>query len=196
MRAFTLVEVLVALVLTSLLLTVVGQVAVQMAVAEDSIRTAAQTRARIEYPLQTLERDWAGMLPGESPVIDLDAHHRSRLQLVARVAEPTDDLYTPQVPARITYRLVQSHEPDGGLQWLREVEPLVHAASRGSTRVATQVSRVDCELFDGRGWQPLSARTLSLATRCQAVRMTCVWMPITPLSPTTRTFVVRSESDE
>jgi hypothetical protein len=196
MRAFTLVEVLLALVLTGLLLTVVGQVAVQMVIVEDSIHTAAQTRVRVEYPLRTLRRDLVDMLPGESPVIDLDAHRRPRLQMVARVGEPTDELYTSQIPARITYRLVQSHDPDGSLHWLREVEPFVRGTSRGSARVATQVNRVECDLFDGREWQALSARTLALATRCPAVRITCVWMPATQLPPTTRTFVLRSGPDE
>ncbi|MCP4589435.1 MAG: prepilin-type N-terminal cleavage/methylation domain-containing protein [bacterium] len=173
---FTLVEVLLALTLTSVVLTLVGRIAVQTveihAQAEDYLRL----QARQDILFESIAADLRARPSGGRVTVRLDANHRPLLQWTTLVAESGGSLHLARIPATVVYRLVR----DGAdrLRMVREVRSLLRrTAPKTTLTVGRDLTEVEVERFDGETWSAVIARAASRKKKRPplALRLSCKW---------------------
>ncbi len=190
--AFTLIEVLLALALTTVVLTVTGQIAVQ---SLRSRRQAAMAIDRIEREallFGVLAEDFANIIhtpPGDRAPLMVFGHQRQVLQLSAlsSIATLNGDLHLIIRPATVRYRLVR--HGDEMFDLIREViDSTTPAAKAARETLASNVAGFDVEVLCDGMWGrsfPLSGDSVAAAT---AVRVSCRWGD--KAQTTTRMFLV------
>jgi type II secretory pathway component PulJ len=166
-RAFTLVEVVVALGLGVLLVVGVQGLIVQAYRTSRTLEDRAQAEAVTRLPLELLEQDLAGTMGG-----DLVLTNQS-LTLRTANAMQSQRIATRHV-VHVRYRAVQ--DPDGTWRLARqewELDAPVPEAQSSGVVVAEGLAGVHFAAFDGRSWQgtwpPRVARRL-LAVRGELTR--------------------------
>ncbi len=193
--AFTLIEVLLALALTTVVLTVTGQIAVQ---SLKSRRQAAMAIDRIEREallFGILAEDFANIIhtpPGDRASLMVFGHQRQVLQLIAlsSIATLNGDLHLIIRPARVRYRLVRHGDEKFNL--IREViDSTTPAAPTVRETLASNVADFDVQVLCDGMWErsfPFSGDSVEAAT---AVRVSCRWGD--KAQTTTRMFLVPYE---
>lgn len=172
--AFSLVEVLVALVLMALLLAAIGQITVQAVSAEHTSSAEAKSQARAARPFEILAADWQQRLRVEGAVAaQLNANHQPELTLLCLAPDGSTHSNLRMMPQRVTYR-AEREEYSDRLRWLRSVLPLAsHDPERQETLVCN-LTEVVVDVFVTDGWQPLAGEC-EWSADCSALRITCAW---------------------
>jgi prepilin-type N-terminal cleavage/methylation domain-containing protein len=192
---FTLVELLLALVLTALVSTVTAQIVVQSVQAGQRLNARQAEARRQAFPLERLAEDLQARIPGtESLAIALDANHRPRLEMISRIAEPGTAVFASRVPALVTYRLRRCESDGEHLEWIREARVRVRGVAPTTMTVARELTRVDLTLFDGQSWVRLTAETEPSDTPPLAMRLDCHWAGDRPA--TGRVYALMGPTDE
>jgi len=172
--AFTLVEVLVALTLTGLVLTLAGRIAVQTITVQNTVEDALHRRARQDFVFDRLAVDLRARSADADLVLRLDANHRPLVEWGALVSSPGSALHTERTPATVRYRLMRV--ADDRLTMVRELRTaLQRAPAPVTTTVARNLAQVRVSIFDGRAWSPLTAASRKRKTRPQAFELACRW---------------------
>jgi type II secretory pathway component PulJ len=194
-RSFTLVEMLLALALTALVVTVTGRIAVQTLTDQTEVERQARERDREAIVLGQLEEDFGGLLvglPGETAPVAVFGMPRPVLQLstLAAIPNPGAALHGVRRPAIVRYRLVENHDDPQELNLVRE---LIDRTSTSATplreTIAARVADFQVEVLNKGQWvsgyPPADARLAD----AQAVRVSWRWLN-KPQS-TVRTFAVQ-----
>jgi prepilin-type N-terminal cleavage/methylation domain-containing protein len=194
-RAFTLVEMLLALSLTALVAAVTGRIAVQTLTNQTDVERRAHERDREAIVLEQLEEDFEGLLvglPGEAAPLAVFGMPRPVLQLstLAVIPNPGAALHGVRRPAMVRYRLVEGHDDPQELNLVRELidRTSVSAVPLRET-IAARVADFGVEVLNKGQWvagyPPADARLAD----AQAVRVSCRWS--NQQQPMVRTFAVQ-----
>lgn len=193
-RAFTLVEMLLALALTTVLITVTGRIAVQTLESQASFERLRQSSRRANLVFEQLATDVGRLLaglPGETTPLTLFGTPRQVLQLsdLASTAEESGDLHSALRPATVRYRLSERTDAEGGWRLTREVvdRTALGAVTMRET-IAEQVAEFKVEVFSSGAWVTGFAPKESNAPTPAAVRVSVRWNGETESQ--TRTFLV------
>jgi type II secretion system protein J len=151
-RAFTLVELLVALALAALLVVGTGRVTISAMQTQKAVEEKIQERARGAQVLDALARDWSrrtAALPGEESSLRLVESASSTLEFACLAPVASDELHVALLPGTVRYR-VASEEREAVL--VREV---IGATAPGHPmrreRLAKEVAEFNAEVWvDGR----------------------------------------------
>ena len=192
-RAFTLVEVLLALALTGTTLALAARIALNVLKARQAVTGTLDRQRRLDHVADCIAADLDGQLTDidDSVVIRLDANHRPLIEIVGLAAEPGHSLHTSRLPATVTYRLVRAPHEDLRLKLEREVQPLAGRSSvPWSTTVCNDLAGFEVELHDGQQWLPLTARTLKQVPEPRGFRI--AYHRAEDDTELTRTFVLGS----
>ncbi len=152
-RSFTLVEVLVALALTTLVVSLTGRIAVQTLTTRKAVTRIAARLERDAVVLDRLAQDLSNLLPGlpddKSPLLLL-GDRLPVLQLSALTTMPghDDSLHLTRYPATVRYRLTGRRGEPGGLTLVREtIDRTDRAAIPRRETIATGVKELSMEIL-------------------------------------------------
>lgn len=177
-RAFTLVELLVALALTALLAVVSGRIAAATLHIRDTVIRGVDHAERDARIVDRLADDVANLLILDSqPTVSLFGTPRPVLQLSVLTAASTagSTLHVPRVPAAVHYRWVRDRESERVGDIVREVRNRTHpGAPPLRETLATQVAELKFEVWRQREWVTQYPSTKNDAP-ARAVRVAVTW---------------------
>ena len=175
-RAFTLIEMLLALVLSALVLTTAAQVTVQTLRTEQSIDSSLLDNREVEYPLEAIDEDLkARLMEGEAVTARLDANHRPQIEFDCLAVESTPELHLPRVPTHVTYRLLRSPVVIGNLRLIRETKSLVDHNPIRKNILTDSLESFKVRTFVSGKWIPLHDKSNRNNTQIEALEITCKW---------------------
>lgn len=196
--AFTLVEVLLALALTTVLIGLTGSIAVNSLRTRRYAQGVVRQLDREAYVLARIAEDLADLqcgLPGDASAISVFGTPRQVLQLSVLTAVPSVgySLHLIRRPATVRYRLVGDRHESAGLRLVRETidrtrvsaRPVRETLSRGLESFRVEV------LCDDQ-WTRSYPENDDETTGPLAVRVTCQWGGAE--QEVTRVFLVPGES--
>jgi prepilin-type N-terminal cleavage/methylation domain-containing protein len=187
---FTLVELLLALTLAGLVLTVAARIVVQTLRIERRVEQIRSEQMQRSFPLDRLDADLDARIAGNERIsIRLDANHRPRLEMFCLAAEAGDEVHAPRVPARVVYRLARTPGNADDLRWIRETHPLVRPSRSSDATIARGLTGLEVALFDGDRWRELAATSRRSADEPRAIRITLRWRGRD--TPASRTYGLR-----
>lgn len=195
-RAFTLVEVMLALLLTSSVVVLAGTVTVQVA---QTGKAARQTLDR-EWRRAQLARRFAEdveqritWLP-EEPVSLRINNEGALLEVISLVHRPEPDAVTSrQFPARIRYSLGEVSGVEGRYLLIRSTSDLTIPGHKDSHVVAEGLSSAKIEVyFDGEWTSTTESDSNLKGKEIEAVRLVCVWTDDGRLQAWSRTVLIES----
>lgn len=177
-QAFTLVEVLVALTLTAMVVSAVGQLSVQALAAQRQASQGIHRQERGAFLLAALERDLQALIAEERhPSLTLSAGIPQTLELCTEtgVAESQEQIHVPILPAVIRYRLIAPREKEVGYRAVRELRDLTTPASKpDSQTLAEGLSGWTLEICSQGTWSPRFPEAKGQG-RPQLLRATLLW---------------------
>lgn len=154
--AFTLVEVLLALTLTALLVTLTGRIAVQLMASSRTVRGSVAQLERSAALKMQLQEDLGALLSGlpdsHRPVSLAGTPQRLEFNLLAPVESNQASLHVARRPASVCYRL-QTNRNTGGTELIRESRDLTdRAAALRAELVAEDLESFHVELRCKERW--------------------------------------------
>jgi len=174
-RAFTLIEVLLALLLAAGLLTAVSRITVQTLAAERRAQTRSREQAAQAWPFETLTRDLAGRLRGTRAVaVRLDPAGRPELTIDCLLAERSIGAAQVMLPHRVVHQLRRTDDGDA-LQWVRVAESHTQRQSATEDVLACPLEDLSLEVFAGGTWRPVQRDDERAEHVPQALRLTVRW---------------------
>ena len=191
-RAFTLAEVLLALALTVLMVTVAGRIAVNSVVTRQVATRAVTQVERQAVLFELLREDVAQMLmdlPVDQTALMVFGGERPVLQLTTLAAVPAEAeaLHVPKVPATVRYRLVRADPNAPTFDLLREVIDLTQVGGTPVPQtVARRVSDFTVEVLCEEAWTTKYPPAEEEPAVAVALRVGCSW----DTDKVTRTFVL------
>ena len=178
-RSFTLVEVLLAVVLGSMLLATSSVIAVQCFASRGAVADEVETRWARRRVFDQFEADVTAActwLPAETAVFEKGEDAGSLLSILALADAPTlQSPFRRRLPARIVYRV---HEADGGhgRRLIRDVTFLTDPAGLSHRRVVAEgLTSVEIEQFSDTRWSGFGSDERGEAKPTMALRLTCQW---------------------
>lgn len=180
--AFTLIEVLLALTLTTLLATLTGRIAVN---SFTSRREAMGIVSRIEREaglVERIEADLASLLPEVAetePAVLVFGAPKPALQLTVLAADPAAAgcLHTPRLPATVRYRLIRESGREEGFDLIREtVDQTIPRADPVRETVTTRVADFTIEVLHEGQWFDKFPLPEHQEVTLAAIRISCLWL--------------------
>ncbi len=153
---FTLIEVLLALVLSGVVISLSGQVAVQTLRIDRSVERQIVSRIRTHHVADAIAADLAAAFDDavrldavrlDAVRLEVDPNGRPRILINCLAARPTDTPYLTRLPAQVTYRLVRMDN-----QRLRLERTVAFLAGDSASAVESTVAR-DLAVFTVLVWQ-------------------------------------------
>ena len=185
---FTLVEMLLALVLTGVVLSAAGRVTVSVLQAEQIASHHMRTDLRRSVALDALVRDWDARLLGPNAVdVILDASLRPTIRMFTLIDTGGPGETTRQIPARVTYHIEIQHNVDA-IRLVRDAEILVGHRSLQSETLACDLESVEVVVHRDGVWQRIEASSSRDVSPIAAIRVRLTW-PDDELQ--TRTFLLK-----
>lgn len=181
-RAFTLVEMLLALALTAVLFTLTGRVVVQTLQAQTFLEQDGSRSRRVDLVFDRLSTDlerWLPGLPGETAPLTVFGTPQQVLQFstLAASAEEPGSLHVALRPATVRYRLSENSNADGSSSLVREVVDRTNAAALPLREtLAEQLVEFKVEVFSRGAWVNGFAPTESNTPPPSAVRVSLRWV--------------------
>ncbi|MEK6674126.1 MAG: prepilin-type N-terminal cleavage/methylation domain-containing protein [Planctomycetota bacterium] len=179
-RSFTLVEVLVALALTALLLSIVGPIATGALRSRNAASDIAARIHRESAVIDSLENDLRRLLDG------LSEHGSSvrvfgfpqqtlELDVLGVVHEKADALHEALYPSTVRYRLMRTTDSENNL--VRESHDHTNASAKTQREtLASHITLFEVEVFDGRSWLRSFPDPRKSSTKgVQALRIRMAW---------------------
>jgi type II secretory pathway component PulJ len=192
--AFTLVEMLLVLALTTVVITLTGRITVQtletQAYLERDVQSSQRTNMVFDRLISDLSRLLPG-LPGEVTPLTVFGTPQQVLQLSALASsfEENAGLHDALRPATVRYRLAEKSDSDGSWSLTREV---VHRTASGAVpareTIGEQLAELKIEVFTRGAWVTGFAPTESNVPTPSAVRVSLRWAD--QADAQTRTFLV------
>lgn len=177
-EAFTLVEVLVALTLTAMIVSAVGQLSVQALATQRRASQETHRQERGAFLLAALERDLQTLIAeGRHPSLILSAGIPQTLELCVEtaVAESQEQVHVPILPAVVRYRLIAPRENEAGYRAVRELRDLTNPPSNpASQTLADGLSGWTLEICSQGKWSPRFPEAKGQG-RPQLLRATLLW---------------------
>lgn len=171
-RGFTLIEVLIALSLAGLVVSVAGRVAVQALRTEKRIHELVASHVKTGRVFESIAADMAGRLEG-SVKLSLDANHRPMIEIDCLAPYPSQALHVPRLPSTVTYRLVRGHTGNRSLRIKRVVKNLTRPGGQlAETTIARDITEFGVTVFQRGRWEPLSAKLAARLRTPEAFRVT------------------------
>ncbi len=194
-RSFTLIEVLVALTLTTLLFSVAGQVAINALKTRATVRESIAVLEREAVVFEQIATDLANLLrgfPGKKTPIRVFGYPKQVLEIdtLAPVFGLEESLHLVRVPATVRYRLLRHDLDADGFDLVREVIGRTSTA-KGLVRetLAAGMTSLGVQVHYDNQW----INTYPPADKPQrdpaALRISFRWLETTQTA--TRTFLVR-----
>lgn len=192
--AFTLVEMLLALALTTVVITLSGRITVQTLETQAFLERDGQASRRTSLVFDQLASDLGRLLPGlpgEFTPLTVFGTPQQVLQLSALASTPEEkgDLHDALQPATVRYRLAEKSDSDQGWSLTREVidrtEP---GAVPTREAIAEQLAEFKIEVFSRGAWVTDFAPTESNVPTLTAVRVSLRWTDQSEAQ--TRTYLV------
>lgn len=154
---FTLLEVLLALTLSALVITLTGGIAVQTLRTERRVGEILTAQAKTGHIVASIAADLANRV--SRPVkLTMDANHRPAIEMTSLAAYPGDSLHLPRLPSTVTYRLVRNHGNAEGIRLQRVVRDLTRSSPPPViTTVADDLAAFEVAVIERGPWQPLTA---------------------------------------
>lgn len=172
---FTLIEVLLALLLTGAVLSVAGSIAVQTVKANQSARRTAKD---LEAPLRALDQFEADLrntitwLPREASTLAIAPTAETLCEVVTLTDWPDpESALRRRYPTRVRYRLEDDGGGTGTLNLVREVDDLTDDAAPRAHLVAERLASATLETFVGDAWTTKPSPTDVI----KAMRLTLTW---------------------
>lgn len=180
--AFTLIEILLALSLTTLVIAVTGQIAVQSILTRDEARRIVNSLERDAHLFHQLSNDFANLLhglPGDEKAVMVFGSQRQVLQLSALSPMPDREgaLHVIRRPATIRYRLDGRQCETTGCDLVREVLDRTRAGARAVREtIATKVAGLKIEVLLEDTWVEKFPPSNGQSGSPLAVRVSCRWL--------------------
>ena len=153
---FTLIEVLLALVLSGLVISLSGQVAVQTLRIDRSVERQIVSRIRTHHVADAIAADLAAAFDDavqldavrlDAVRLEVDPNGWPRILVNCLAARATDTPYLTRLPAQVTYRLVRMDN-----QRLRLERTVAFLTEKSAAAIETTVAR-DLSVFTVLVWQ-------------------------------------------
>lgn len=192
--SFTLIEVLLALSLATLLVTVTGRIAIQSVMTRQEVMRAVARLEREAALFERLNDDFANMLfglPGDKTPLMVFGRPRQVLQFSVLSVIPTSEgsLHVIRRPSTVRYRLAGDRQEGSGLDLVREIiDRTGRSAKPVRETVARSVAGFKIEVLCDGKWERKYPPAGQRAAKARAVRVSCRW--VGSKQPSTRTFGV------
>ncbi len=174
-HAFTLVEMLVALLLTAVVLSAAGRITVAVMRTEAAVSQETHDTLRRSIVMDSLVSDWNGRFGGPTSVeAFLDASHRPTIRLLTREQLAGHDRITVEEPARVTYRIEVAGDSDLFIL-VRDADLLIGHDAVRSEVVGCGLESFSIELFREEQWHPLEPIGKSVGKPIDALRVAIQW---------------------
>lgn len=173
-RAFTLVEVLLALTLTAVVMTLVGRIAVQSLNLTKTIEQQRDEHHRRAYWRDRMDRDLASAIDlSRSVTANLDAHGRPRIRIMALAADSETVEVASDLPTEVEYRVLRTEDH---LRLVRESRSLLRSqAVVASETLACGMQSIDVEMWIEGTWLPVTNNPGKRQPKPEAIRITVQW---------------------
>ncbi|MEK6677215.1 MAG: prepilin-type N-terminal cleavage/methylation domain-containing protein [Planctomycetota bacterium] len=192
-QSFTLVEVLAAMALTALLLSIVGPIATGALQSRNAASDVAARISRETVVLEHLEGDLHRLLDGlsgQGSTVRVFGFPQQTLELdvLGVVHEKADALLEALYPSTVRYRLMRTTDSENNL--VRENRDHTHISAKTHREtLANRLILFDVEIFDGRSWlRTFPDPRISPTKGVQALRIRLAWQ--NSAEPITHTLVV------
>ena len=171
---FTLIEVLLALVLSGVVISLSGQVAVQTLRIDRSVERQIVSRIRTHHVADAIAADLAAAFDDtvrlDAVGLEVDPNGRPRILINCLAARPTDTPYLTRLPAQVTYRLVRMDNQRLRLQrnvvfLTRDTGPAIE------TTVARGLTVFTVRVWQDQRWQLLDANLVPQLRSIEAFRV-------------------------
>lgn len=171
---FTLIEVLLALVLSGVVISLSGQVAVQTLQIDRSVERQIVSRIRTHHVADVIAADLAAAFDDavrlDSVQLEVDPNGRPRILIKCLAARATDTPYLTRLPAQVTYRLVRMDNQRLRLE--RTVAFLTEeSAAALETTVARDLAVFTVLVWQDQRWQLLDANLVPQLRTIEAFRV-------------------------
>jgi len=193
--AFTLIEVLLAVTLTAVLMTMTGRIAVNSAMSASDVEDVVR---RIEWEARLfdlLASDVADIIPrhqGDGPSLKVFGTRRQTLELyvLSGVATIEGSIHLARHPMRVRYRLSDESRQDGGYDLVREtVDYTLPGTPPLREIVASGLAELSLEVYRGDQWTTSFAPNKKSESLLRAVRISIRWLG--SKSAVSRVFMIR-----
>jgi prepilin-type N-terminal cleavage/methylation domain-containing protein len=180
-KAFTLIEVLLALTLTTMLAALTGQVAVQALTTRETVADILQQLDRDDSVLGELKEDLLGLLPSatvdEAPIQLFGTQHQIlQLRTISSVPAKDATLHLVRKPAMVRYRLVAGVGTNTPTVLIRELMDRTSPTSIPVRQTLTRnVRQFLIEIFQEEEWVRLYPTGEGKVIAAQAVRVAIEW---------------------
>ncbi len=166
--AFTLIEVILALALAGVVITLAGQSAVHSLRTERRVQNDIFQRAGSRHVLDGIRSVWAQRL--DAPIrVGLDPNLRQTVGWTALLPVDSENVWRRRLPCSVTFRL--RRDQDGTFTLIKSIADLTRANTHAREQVvASGIRDFAVEAYDGRRW--LKPEEVSDETEVAAVRLT------------------------
>lgn len=193
--AFTLAEILLALLFTSCVVTLGGAVAVQMAQSGRAVnRKLDQTWRRAQLARRFAEDvDQRITWPSGKPDNFAVNTEKALMDVISLAPRSHPDAVTSRrCPARIMYVLEEDPENGSGFRLVRSVDDLTSTGPIESQLIAEGLLGARVEIFTGGQWSSsFEERPKEREVEFEAVRLVCIWATDNPPQEWSRTVLIR-----
>jgi hypothetical protein len=191
--AMTLVEVLLALTLATLALTLVGRMTVQTITLRDTVEHHLADKQREAFVLDALQEDLDNALSIKTvgaprQTIGGEAHQLLQLEVLAAIPVSPEILHEPRLPAIVAYRLMAGNADDQGYKLVRELQDRTEVDDGTRETLAVGLTNCTIEVLLQDTWKSQYVPERKDSPPPRALRVTLRWP--SSAEPVSRLFVM------